>query len=67
MHMIRLLDEPAAGRALGRTASRCIRTAFSYRASGLRYKRRLGEIADAAADANQRIESDVDQAKFARA
>jgi glycosyltransferase involved in cell wall biosynthesis len=67
MHMIRLLDDPAAGRALGRTASRCIRTAFSYRASGLRYKRRLGEIADAAADANQRIESDVDQAKFARA
>ena len=61
--MIRLLDDPASGRALGRRASRCIRTAFSYRASGLRYKRRLDEIADA----SQRIEGKVDRPTFARA
>jgi glycosyltransferase involved in cell wall biosynthesis len=43
--MIRLIDDPAAGRALGVRASRSIRTNFSYRAAGLRYARRLTQIA----------------------
>ncbi len=42
--MIGLLDDPAAGRALGQRASRHMRTGFSYRACGLRYARRLAEI-----------------------
>lgn len=42
--MLNLLDEQDYGRALGRTASRFIRTHFSHRAVGLKYKRRLQEI-----------------------
>jgi glycosyltransferase involved in cell wall biosynthesis len=42
--MIKLLDDPAAGMALGLRASRSIRINFSYRAAGLRYLRRLDEI-----------------------
>lgn len=42
--MIELIDDPAAGRTLGARGSRAIRSAFSYRASGLRYLRRLDEI-----------------------
>jgi glycosyltransferase involved in cell wall biosynthesis len=43
-HMIRLLDDPEAGRALGARASAHVRTRFSHRACGLRYKQRLDEI-----------------------
>lgn len=45
--MIELVDDPPAGRALGAKGSRAMRTGFSYRASGLRYLRRLGEITEA--------------------
>jgi glycosyltransferase involved in cell wall biosynthesis len=44
-HMIGLVDDPAAGRALGARGSRSIRIGFSYRAIGLRYAQRLAEIA----------------------
>jgi len=40
-HMTGLLDNPAAGRTLGRQASQAARTNFSCRAAGLRYARRL--------------------------
>jgi glycosyltransferase involved in cell wall biosynthesis len=43
-YMAALVDNPSAGRAIGAKASRHIRTNFSYRASGLRYIRRLDEI-----------------------
>ncbi|MBI4525719.1 MAG: glycosyltransferase family 4 protein [Deltaproteobacteria bacterium] len=43
-HMLKLLDDRDYGRALGQIASRHIRTYFSYRAIGLRYKRRIDEI-----------------------
>ena len=43
--MAKLVDDPAAGRALGARASRSIRTDFSHRAAGLRYARRLAKIA----------------------
>jgi glycosyltransferase involved in cell wall biosynthesis len=43
--MIRLIDDPAAGRALGACGSRSMRIGFSYRASGLRYAQRLAKIA----------------------
>ena len=43
-HMLKLMDEPDYGRKLGQIASRHIRTYFSYRAVGLRYKQRLTEI-----------------------
>jgi len=43
--MLALVDDPAAARALGAQASRDIRTRFSYRAAGLRYAKRLAEIA----------------------
>jgi len=39
-----LLDDPAAGRALGARARRRIRTHFSYRAIGLRYLERLERL-----------------------
>lgn len=42
--MLRLVDDPLAGREMGKRASREMRTKFSYRASGLRYARRLAEI-----------------------
>ncbi len=42
--MLRLVDDPVAGRELGKRASREMRTRFSYRASGLRYAKRLEEI-----------------------
>ena len=44
--MIKLLDDPATGRALGARGSRAIRVGFSYRALGLRYLKRLGEITE---------------------
>jgi glycosyltransferase involved in cell wall biosynthesis len=44
--MTKLIDDPAAGRALGARGSRSIRSGFSYRAAGLRYARRLAEIAE---------------------
>jgi glycosyltransferase involved in cell wall biosynthesis len=40
--MTRLADNPAIGRAVGRAASRHIRTHFSHRAVGLRYAAQLG-------------------------
>jgi hypothetical protein len=43
-HMLRLVDDRDYGRALGRTASQDMRTHFSNRAIGLRYRRRLDEI-----------------------
>jgi glycosyltransferase involved in cell wall biosynthesis len=43
-HMIALLDDPGAGRALGALASAHVRTKVSHRACGLRYQRRLDEI-----------------------
>lgn len=43
-HMLRLVDDRNYGRALGRTASQDMRTHFSNRAIGLRYKRRIDEI-----------------------
>ena len=43
-YMLRLLDDRDHGRKLGETASRHIRTYFSYRAIGLRYRNRLEEI-----------------------
>jgi glycosyltransferase involved in cell wall biosynthesis len=43
-HMIRLLDEPEAGRELGARASAHVRTHFSLRAAGLRYASRLEAI-----------------------
>lgn len=42
--MIRLLDDPAAGRVLGLRGSRSIRRRLSFRAAGLRYSRQLDEI-----------------------
>jgi glycosyltransferase involved in cell wall biosynthesis len=39
--MIRLVNDPAKGRAVGEAASRRIRTHFSYRAAGLRYAAQL--------------------------
>jgi glycosyltransferase involved in cell wall biosynthesis len=44
-HMIRLLDDPEGGRALGARASAHVRTRFSQRACGLRYAARLAELA----------------------
>jgi glycosyltransferase involved in cell wall biosynthesis len=43
-HMIRLLDDPGAGRTLGALASARVRTHFSHRSCGLRYQGRLDEI-----------------------
>ena len=45
--MARILDDPAEARALGRRASRHIRTDFSARAVGLLYTARLEELAKA--------------------
>ena len=42
-----MLDDPAEARALGRRASRHIRTNFSARAVGLRYTARLDDLAKA--------------------
>jgi glycosyltransferase involved in cell wall biosynthesis len=44
--MIRLVDDPAVGRALGARGSRSMRIGFSYRASGLRYARRLAKMCE---------------------
>lgn len=44
-HMIKLLDDPDGGRALGARASAHVRTHFSQRACGLRYAARLAELA----------------------
>jgi glycosyltransferase involved in cell wall biosynthesis len=43
-YMIRLVDKPEFGRALGRRASSEIRAQLSYRAVGNRYRERLEEI-----------------------
>jgi glycosyltransferase involved in cell wall biosynthesis len=42
--MLKLVDDPTAGRALGAIASRDMRKNFSYRAAGLGYAARLAEI-----------------------
>jgi glycosyltransferase involved in cell wall biosynthesis len=47
-HMIRLLDDPDAGRRIGARASAHVRTHFSLRAAGLRYLARLDGIATGA-------------------
>jgi glycosyltransferase involved in cell wall biosynthesis len=44
-HLVRLVDDPEAGRALGARASAHVRTHFSLRACGLRYLSRLEAIA----------------------
>lgn len=44
-HMIALVDDPEAGRRLGRRASLKVRDLIGYRAAGLRYRKRLTEIA----------------------
>lgn len=44
-HMIRLVDDPGAGREIGARASAHVRTHFSLRACGLRYLSRLDGIA----------------------
>jgi glycosyltransferase involved in cell wall biosynthesis len=43
-HMVRLIDNPAWGRALGRQASQLIRRDFSSLAVGLRYRARVEAI-----------------------
>lgn len=43
-HMLRLVDDQEYGRVLGGTASRFMRTHFSTRAIGLRYRKRIDEI-----------------------
>lgn len=43
-YMVRLLDDPAWGRLLGKKAQMHLLMHFSYRHTGLRYKTRLGEI-----------------------
>jgi glycosyltransferase involved in cell wall biosynthesis len=43
-HMLKLVDDRDCGRALGEIASRHIRTHFSNRAIGLKYKRRVDGI-----------------------
>jgi glycosyltransferase involved in cell wall biosynthesis len=43
-YMLKLLDDRNYGRKLGGIASRHIRTYFSYRAIGLRYKQRLDQL-----------------------
>jgi glycosyltransferase involved in cell wall biosynthesis len=42
--MLKLVDDRDYGRALGRTASRFIRTHFSARAIGLKYQKRIDQI-----------------------
>jgi glycosyltransferase involved in cell wall biosynthesis len=42
--MVRIIDDPAYGRTLGESASRHLRTHFSYLAAGLRYRARLAEV-----------------------
>lgn len=42
--MVKLIDDPAAGRSLGVSARRDIRTLFSYRATGLRYLDRVRDL-----------------------
>ncbi len=51
--MLKLLDDRDYGRRLGEIASRHIRTYFSYRAIGLRYKSRFEEILQQKAGALQ--------------
>ncbi|WP_438280349.1 glycosyltransferase family 4 protein [Pseudomonas alabamensis] len=43
-YMMRLLDDPASGRTLGKKAQMHLLMHFSYRHTGLRYKARLSEI-----------------------
>jgi hypothetical protein len=43
-HMLRLVDDRDYGRALGLTASRSMRTHFSHRAIGLKYRNRVDEV-----------------------
>jgi glycosyltransferase involved in cell wall biosynthesis len=49
-YMLRLLDDRDFARGLGKRASAHVRTGFSYRAAGLRYLKRLGEIGRARAN-----------------
>jgi glycosyltransferase involved in cell wall biosynthesis len=50
--MIELLDDPEAGRAMGRRAAVSVRRGFSFRASGMRYRSRLEAIVDSESVAN---------------
>jgi glycosyltransferase involved in cell wall biosynthesis len=43
-YMTRLLDDPRAGRELGKRASRRVRTGIGYRPVGLAYRARLAQI-----------------------
>lgn len=43
-HMLQLLDDPRAGRALGQRASRLVRTRIGYRPVGLAYRERFAQI-----------------------
>ena len=45
-YMVKLLEDPSAGRVLGERASRHIRTKFGYRTTGIRYRDQLEKIAD---------------------
>ena len=47
-HMLKLLDVPESGRALGRIAREKLLVGFSYSAAGLRYDKRLQAIAQEA-------------------
>lgn len=43
-YMIKLVDEPAIGRSIGKRARQHMQCYFDYRSTGLRYRERLGEI-----------------------
>jgi glycosyltransferase involved in cell wall biosynthesis len=43
-HMVAVMDDPGAARAIGERASLHIRTQFGYRAAGVRYSERISEI-----------------------
>ena len=43
-HMVRLVDDPAIGRAKGKTASRNIRITSSRNATGLRYQKLIDKL-----------------------
>lgn len=45
-YMVALVDDPARGYAIGRDASRAIRTQVGWRAAGMRYRERIEAIAE---------------------
>jgi hypothetical protein len=42
--MVKLVDDPAMGRAIGKKARLHMQSYFDYRSTGLRYRDRLNEI-----------------------